>query len=221
MLRMRLPTEALLAPTITQLQHLHVIFFLSFSICGLINERNSCQKAGPIRQPDVQLTKNQLLEDKHWCLTTFGSKKQCEELFCFHLAQAEINTHLEQAAPVLQLPMIYPECCCSPWQRNSLSVFECRLCQIPTSTHSPFGYWKNTPPTTPSKHAHDEYTCPFSHIHALVTSTAELCPVTKAAVLVIAVGLVYTGFFHIINGGETYWHISAAAPCKQAESKYI
>lgn len=73
----------------------------------------------------------------------------------------------------------------------------------------------------PSKHAHDEYTCPFSHIHALVTSTAELCSVTKAAVLVIAVGLVYTRFFHRINGGETYWHISAAAPCKQAESKYI
>lgn len=34
----------------------------------------------------------------------------------------------------------------------------------------------------------------FSHIHALVPSTAELCPVIKAAVLVIAVGLVYTGF---------------------------
>lgn len=37
-------------------------------------------------------------------------------------------------------------------------------------------------------------TRPFSHVHALVTSTAELCPVIKAAVLVIAVGLVYTGF---------------------------
>lgn len=61
-----------------------LLFFLlfSFPICGLIHEINSCQKAGPIKQPEVQLTKDQLIEDKHWCLTTFGSEEQCEELFC-------------------------------------------------------------------------------------------------------------------------------------------
>lgn len=62
------------------------------------------EKAGP---RTCDLPKINFIEDKHWCLTTFGSKKHCGELFCFHLAQAQINVHLEQAAPAVQLPMIY------------------------------------------------------------------------------------------------------------------
>lgn len=104
-----------------------------------------------------------------------------------------MKTQLERAASALQLPTIQPR---DKGHCHSLSVSAdpIEFQNLPTAT---LDTEKNTPPTTSPKHAHDEYTCPFSHIHALVTSTAELSPVVKAAVLVIAVGLVYTEFCFI------------------------